>query len=80
MDTMIVNASSPEINQFWPKLKDLSDDVKLELISLLSTSMLESDNDWVSSFAGKWEDDRSTEEILDDIYSARNAHAREVAL
>ena len=80
MDISVVNTSSPEINRFWPKLKDLSDDVKLELISLLSTSMLESNNDWVSSFAGKWEDNRSTEEILDDIYSARNAHTREITL
>lgn len=78
MKILVVKASSPEVIQFWPKLKDLSDDVKLELISLLSTSMLESDNDWVSSFAGKWEDDRSTEEILDDIYSARKDHSREV--
>lgn len=80
METTIVSTSSPDINRYWPKLKDLSDDVKLELISLLSTSMLQTDNDWVSSFAGKWEDDRTTEEILDDIYSARNAHISEITL
>lgn len=72
METSVVKTSSPEINRYWPKLKDLSDDVKLELISLLSMSMLQADNDWVSAFVGKWEDDRTTEEILDDIYSARN--------
>ena len=80
METTIVSTSSPDINRYWPKLKDLSDDVKLELISLLSTSMLQTDNDWVSSFAGKWEDDRTTEEILDDIYSARNAHISKITL
>ena len=80
METSVVKTSSPEINRYWPKLKDLSDDVKLELISLLSMSMLQVDNDWASSFVGKWEDDRTTEEILDDIYSARNAHIREITL
>lgn len=80
METSVVKTSSPEINRYWPKLKDLSDDVKLELISLLSMSMLQADNDWASSFVGKWEDDRTTEEILDDIYSARNAHLREITL
>ena len=80
METSVVRTSSPEINRYWPQLKDLSDDDKLELISLLSISMLQADNDWTSSFVGKWEDDRTTEEILDDIYSARNAHIREITL
>ena len=30
--------------------------------------------DWTDSFAGKWQDDRTTEEVIDDIHAARNAN------
>ena len=68
---------SPATARYWATLKDLSNDVKLELISLLSTSMRKTDEDWTESFAGKWQDERSTEEITDDIRAARNAHMKE---
>lgn len=29
--------------------------------------------DWTKDFAGKWKDDRTTEEIIRDIHKARNA-------
>ena len=39
MNTNVVNASSPTSAKYWSELKDLSNEVKLELISLLSSSM-----------------------------------------
>ena len=76
----MLTTPSPNSARYWYELKDLSNDVKLELISLLSSSMRHSTEDRTESFAGKWEDDRSTEEIIDDIRSARNAHTKEVVL
>ena len=74
MSTHVLPTPSPASERYWYELKDLSNDVKLELISLLSSSMRESEDDWTKEFAGKWQDDRTTDEILDDIHSARNAN------
>ena len=55
------NTTSPAIKRFWPELKNLSNTAKLELITLLSSSMSndepkeEEKKDWASS--GKWQDD-----------------------
>jgi hypothetical protein len=35
---------------------------------------------WTEKFAGKWKDDRTSEEIIEDIRAARNAHMREIKL
>ena len=80
MNTRMLTTPSPNSARYWYELKDLSNDVKLELISLLSSSMRHSEENWTESFAGKWQDDRTTEEIIDDIHSARNANMREVVL
>ena len=51
-------------------LKDLSSEIKLDLISRLSASLLKREADethWASEFAGKWKDDRSADEIVADI-------------
>ena len=80
MNTSTLTTPSPATARYWATLKDLSNDVKLELISLLSTSMRKTDEDWTESFAGKWQDERPTEEITDDIRAARNAHMKEVEL
>ncbi len=77
-DSLIV--PSPASARYWDASKDLSNDIKLELISLLSSSMRNSEEDWTSSFAGKWQDDRTTDEIIDDIRNARKAKIREVKL
>ena len=53
---------------------------QLELISLLSSSMRDVEDDWTSDFAGKWQDERMTDEIIDDIHAARNANMKEVVL
>lgn len=65
---------------YWAELKNLSNEVKLELITLLSSSMRHSEEDWTESFAGKWHDNRATEDIIKDINEARNANIREVVL
>jgi hypothetical protein len=87
MNTTVLTNPSPISAKYWSELKDLSDNVKLELISLLSISMKHPEEEsaklgkgWASRFAGKWQDERSTEEITDDIRAARNAHMKEVEL
>lgn len=57
-------------------LINLSDNIKLEIISKLSASMLNKANtdenaDWVETFYGCWKDDRRTEDIVEDIRNSR---------
>ena len=47
--------------------------MKLELISMQSYSIVHPKEDWTEGFAGKWQDEPTTEEIIDDIHAARNA-------
>ena len=81
MNTNVLATPSPVSAKYWSELKDLSDDVKLELITLLSSSMthLEKPSSkprkgWASRFAGVWKDSRSAEEIVEDIRAARTAN------
>ena len=61
--------SAVEANIYWNMLKDLSAEVKLDLISRLSNSLLNKksktldEGKWVAEFIGKWQDSRSTEEL-----------------
>jgi hypothetical protein len=50
--------------------------------NVLATPEEESDagKGWTEKFAGKWQDDRTAEEIIEDIRAARNAHIREIKL
>ena len=87
MNTNVLNASSSVSARYWSELKDLSDNVKLELISLLSISMKHPDEGnakprkgWASRFAGKWQDSRSAEEIIRDIRAARTENHFDVEL
>lgn len=81
-----INSSSAAAN-FWPQLKDLSNNDKLDLIVLLSSSMTHEAEEaaraqtgWTKSFAGRWQDDRTAEEIIEDIRASRNANFRNIAL
>ena len=84
MRTAAPHIESPDISIYWNMLKNLNEDVKLELISKLSTSLLtkkkkvKSEN-WASSFSGAWEDNREVEDIVADIRSARTNN-REIEL
>ena len=87
MNTNVLATPSPESAKYWSELKDLSDNVKLELITLLSSSMTHSEEPaakprkgWASRFSGVWKDSRSAEEIVEDIRAARTANTFDVEL
>lgn len=75
---MKTTAIIPESNSYWNVLKDLSDEVKLDLISRLSQSLLCSKTEKktisASSFYGVWEDsdsldvDRLVREVRESHY------------
>ncbi len=72
-----LNITPTNSNIYWNMLKDLNMDVKLDLIAKLSNSLInrESDNtktNWTESFAGKWQDSRSADEIATSIRQSRH--------
>lgn len=84
MNTFTPTVDSPNVSIYWNMLKNLSEDVKLELISKLSASLLasrkeEHSENWASCFSGGWKDSREAEEIISDIRSARTNN-REIEL
>lgn len=86
MSTMNISNSKTSIsNTYWEMLKDLSSDIKLELIAKLSASLVAKDNtsdtskNWTSEFVGRWEDDRTADEVIEDIRGARTSN-REIEL
>lgn len=85
MPTMnILNSKTSASSIYWDMLKDLSSDIKLELIAKLSASLLTKDDtsdtpNWTSEFVGRWEDDRTAAEVMEDIRSARTSN-REIEL
>ena len=71
-------------NRYWNMLKNLSSDVKLDLIAKLSASLVASDkkaatSNWALDMAGRWSDSRDTVDIVSDIRSSRTSN-REVDL
>lgn len=84
MDTEII-PTSPVIARYWPDLNDLSDNMKLELIILLSNSMRHfkattPSTNWADRFLGAWVDDRTSDEIVDDIRSMRTNNTFDIEL
>ena len=56
----------------------------MELIAKLSASLVDKDNtsdtsNWTSEFVGRWEDDRTADEVIEDIRGARTSN-REIEL
>ena len=83
MDNSVV--SSPVIARYWPELNDLNDNMKLELIIMLTRSLRshkasKSSAHWADRFCGVWKDSRTTDEIVDDILSMRTANTFDVEL
>lgn len=85
MPTMnISNSKTSASSIYWDMLKDLSSDIKLELIAKLSASLLVKDDtpdtpNWTSEFVGRWEDDRTADEVIEDIRGERTSN-REIEL
>lgn len=61
-------------DSYWEMLKSLSDEVKLRLATRLTASVVsakaaDADNteEMLEKHLGAWKDDRSTEEIIEDL-------------
>lgn len=70
--------TTTDANRYWLLLKDLSNDVKLELIARLSHSMLERnvpEKITAHPFYGAWKDDSAftAEEMADEIKTGRKS-------
>ncbi|MCR5158903.1 MAG: hypothetical protein K6D37_07245 [Prevotella sp.] len=70
--------NTPSVSRYWNELKNISDEEKISLIALLSSSMVHEKQEtdtpkkgWASRFSGVWKDSRSAEEIIADIRAAR---------
>ena len=81
--TIVPEMNIPNMDTYWSILKNLSSDMKLELISRLSKSLLSKDQSiddiCDSQFAGEWKDSRSAESIIEDIRNSRTSN-REIEL
>lgn len=79
MLTAINTPTTPTALTYWNMLKDASDTVKIELISLLSRSMIRKDaqsssaetRSMLAKYAGMWNDDECADEIMATIRENR---------
>ena len=60
-------------------LKNLDSDIELGSMKQFSASLLVEDNtldalNWTSEFAGRGDDDRTTDEVVEDIRGARTSN------
>lgn len=64
-------------------LKKLDSDIELGLMKQVSASLVEDNTldalNWTSEFAGRWEDNRTADEVVEDIRGARTSN-REIEL
>ena len=71
---------------YWRLLKGLNTKEKLDLIALLSTSLIKAEpaevnpSKWASRFVGVWKDSRTADEIVSDIRDARTANSFDITL
>lgn len=68
-----------EKNYSMDMLKKLDSDIELGSMKQFSASLLVEDNtldalNWTSEFAGRWDDDRTTDEVVEDIRGARTSN------
>lgn len=79
MITTINTPITPTALTYWNMLKDASDTVKIELISLISRSMIHKDapapsaetRNMLAKYAGMWGGEESTDEIMATIRENR---------
>lgn len=65
-------------DSYWEMLKSLSDEVKLRLATRLTASVVsakaadaDKTEEMLEKHLGAWKDDRSTEEIIEEMYAGR---------
>lgn len=65
---------------YWEMLKSLNDDIKLRLATRLTASVIAGKDarknrtdEMIEKHLGKWKDERSAEDIIQDIYAGRNS-------
>ena len=68
-----------EKNYSMDMLKKLDSDIELGSMKQFSASLLVEDNtldalNWTLEFAGRWDDDRTTDEVVEDIRGARTSN------
>ena len=82
---MITSANTSKgISYYWDELKNLSNDEKLQIIMLLSSSMRKKDKvdeksdhytqKMLSRFSGAWVGEESPEAIIENINSSKKSH------
>ena len=70
---------------YWSLLSGLSNREKLDLIVMLSSSIIkaepeeENPSKWASRFVGVWKDSRTADEIVSDIRQARTVNTFDIA-
>lgn len=70
-------------NFYWEQLQNLSTDIKLRLIARLSESIVNqsearNNNNTADRFYGAWADDKSAEEIIQEIHDSRTFQTRNI--
>ena len=73
-----------EKNYSMDMLKKIDSDIELGSMKQFSASLLVEDNtldalNWTLEFAGRWEDNRTADEVVEDIRGARTLN-REIGL
>ncbi|WP_217930113.1 hypothetical protein [Bacteroides caecimuris] len=65
-------------DSYWEMLKSLSDEVKLRLATRLTASVVaakainaDTTEEMLKKHMGVWKDDRTTEQIIEDMYAGR---------
>lgn len=76
-------ASSAVVHSYWNTLSHLRPSAKVELITLLASSLTAykptTEINWADRFYGAWKDDKSAEELAAEVRAARNTGSRQLA-
>ena len=78
-DGWILQVFLYEKNCSMVMLKNLDSDIELGPMKQFYVSLLAEDDtldasNWTSEFAGRWDDDRTTDEVVEDIRGARTSN------
>lgn len=77
------NMSSAVVHSYWNSLSHLHPSAKVELITLLASSLTaykpSVESNWADRFYGAWKDDKSAEDMIAEIHAARHTGTRQLA-